>query len=79
MVKRGVDVNECEIFRFYKLVTLKGLVEPISMIVPRRVSKTTKSDASLSETNHVKWVYSKSLCEEQTETTPLCTEKSNLQ
>uniref|UniRef100_A0A672P7B2 Coronin n=1 Tax=Sinocyclocheilus grahami TaxID=75366 RepID=A0A672P7B2_SINGR len=38
MPKRGMDVSECEIFRFYKLVTLKGLVEPISMIVPRRSS-----------------------------------------
>ncbi|XP_051975558.1 coronin-2B [Xyrauchen texanus] len=36
MPKRGVDVGECEIFRFYKLVTLKSLVEPVSMIVPRR-------------------------------------------
>uniref|UniRef100_A0A8B9GPX4 Coronin n=1 Tax=Astyanax mexicanus TaxID=7994 RepID=A0A8B9GPX4_ASTMX len=39
MPKRGLDVGECEVFRFYKLVTLKGLVEPISMIVPRRVSE----------------------------------------
>nr|XP_017209757.2 coronin-2B isoform X2 [Danio rerio] len=36
MPKRGVDVSECEIFRFYKLVTFRGLVEPVSMIVPRR-------------------------------------------
>ncbi|XP_016405967.1 coronin-2B-like [Sinocyclocheilus rhinocerous] len=43
MPKRGVDVSECEIFRFYKLVTLKGLVEPISMIVPRR-SETYQED-----------------------------------
>ncbi|XP_043084825.1 coronin-2B isoform X2 [Puntigrus tetrazona] len=43
MAKRGVDVSECEIFRFYKLVTLKGLVEPISMIVPRR-SETYQED-----------------------------------
>ncbi|KAG8455018.1 hypothetical protein GDO86_001292 [Hymenochirus boettgeri] len=34
--KRGVDVNICEIFRFYKLVTVKSLIEPVSMIVPRR-------------------------------------------
>ena len=37
MPKQGLDVGACEVFRFYKLVTLKGLVEPISMIVPRRV------------------------------------------
>lgn len=40
MPKHGLDVSACEVFRFYKLVTLKGLVEPISMIVPRRVSET---------------------------------------
>lgn len=39
MPKHGLDVASCEVFRFYKLVTLKGLIEPISMIVPRRVSK----------------------------------------
>jgi hypothetical protein len=38
MPKHGLDVTACEVFRFYKLVTLKGLIEPISMIVPRRVS-----------------------------------------
>uniref|UniRef100_A0A8C1WFY9 Coronin n=2 Tax=Cyprinus carpio TaxID=7962 RepID=A0A8C1WFY9_CYPCA len=36
MPKRGLDVCSCEIFRFYKLVTTKSLVEPLSMIVPRR-------------------------------------------
>uniref|UniRef100_A0A8B9LDY2 Coronin n=1 Tax=Astyanax mexicanus TaxID=7994 RepID=A0A8B9LDY2_ASTMX len=36
MPKHGLDVGACEVFRFYKLVTLKGLIEPISMIVPRR-------------------------------------------
>ncbi|XP_040132173.1 coronin-2B isoform X1 [Ictidomys tridecemlineatus] len=36
MPKHGLDVSACEVFRFYKLVTLKGLIEPISMIVPRR-------------------------------------------
>jgi len=39
MPKHGLDVATCEVFRFYKLVTLKGLIEPISMIVPRRVSR----------------------------------------
>lgn len=39
MPKHGLDVAACEVFRFYKLVTLKGLIEPISMIVPRRVSR----------------------------------------
>uniref|UniRef100_A0A6I8QKH6 Coronin n=1 Tax=Xenopus tropicalis TaxID=8364 RepID=A0A6I8QKH6_XENTR len=34
--KRGVDVSTCEVFRFYKLVTIKSLIEPVSMIVPRR-------------------------------------------
>ncbi|XP_067886704.1 coronin-2A-like isoform X2 [Heterodontus francisci] len=36
MPKRGLDVSTCEVFRFYKLVTIKSLIEPISMIVPRR-------------------------------------------
>ncbi|XP_053184736.1 coronin-2A isoform X2 [Scomber japonicus] len=36
MPKRGLDVSSCEVFRFYKLVTIKGLIEPLSMIVPRR-------------------------------------------
>ncbi|OWK51609.1 Coronin-2B [Lonchura striata] len=31
------------VFRFYKLITLKGLIEPISMIVPRR-SETYQED-----------------------------------
>uniref|UniRef100_A0A8C5PQV9 Coronin n=1 Tax=Leptobrachium leishanense TaxID=445787 RepID=A0A8C5PQV9_9ANUR len=34
--KRGLNVSSCEIFRFYKLVAMKGLIEPVSMIVPRR-------------------------------------------
>lgn len=37
MPKRGLEVSSCEIFRFYKLITTKSLIEPISMIVPRRV------------------------------------------
>ncbi|XP_048384194.1 coronin-2A-like isoform X2 [Stegostoma tigrinum] len=36
MPKRGLDVSICEVFRFYKLVTTKSLIEPVSMIVPRR-------------------------------------------
>ncbi|XP_061626812.1 coronin-2A isoform X1 [Phyllopteryx taeniolatus] len=36
MPKRGLDVSSCEVFRFYKLVTIKTLIEPLSMIVPRR-------------------------------------------
>uniref|UniRef100_A0A7M4DXC7 Coronin n=1 Tax=Crocodylus porosus TaxID=8502 RepID=A0A7M4DXC7_CROPO len=42
MPKHGLDVSACEVFRFYKLVTLKGLIEPISMIVPRRVSTSVQ-------------------------------------
>ena len=34
--KRGCDTAQCEIFRFYKLHATKDLVEPISMIVPRK-------------------------------------------
>lgn len=36
MPKRGLDVSICEVLRFYRLVTTKNLVEPVSMIVPRR-------------------------------------------
>ncbi|NWV29212.1 COR2A protein, partial [Origma solitaria] len=36
MPKRGLDVVACEIFRFYKLIPTKSLIEPVSMIVPRR-------------------------------------------
>ncbi|XP_015494847.1 coronin-2B isoform X2 [Parus major] len=43
MPKHGLDVSACEVFRFYKLITLKGLIEPISMIVPRR-SDTYQED-----------------------------------
>ena len=34
--KRGLDVRKCEVYRLYKLHATKDLVEPISMIVPRR-------------------------------------------
>ncbi|KOB67373.1 Coronin [Operophtera brumata] len=33
---RGVNTAACEVFRFYKLHTARGLCEPISMIVPRK-------------------------------------------
>ncbi|GBP19644.1 Coronin-2B [Eumeta japonica] len=36
MPKRGVNTSICEVFRFYKLHTSRGLCEPISMIVPRK-------------------------------------------
>ncbi|XP_041355950.1 coronin-2B-like isoform X3 [Gigantopelta aegis] len=56
MPKRGCDINKCEIVRFYKLHAGKNLVEPISMIVPRKSEKfqpdifppTASSVASLS-------------------------------
>eukprot|EP00126_Sphaerothecum_destruens_P010056 Sdes_comp20670_c0_seq1m16022 len=35
MPKRGCDVSQCEIARFYKLHS-SGLIEPIRMIVPRK-------------------------------------------
>ncbi|XP_077400441.1 coronin-2A-like isoform X2 [Vanacampus margaritifer] len=44
MPKRGLDVNVCEIFRFYRLIAVKGLVEPLSMIVPRKKSTTFHED-----------------------------------
>ncbi|XP_040929807.2 coronin-2B-like, partial [Betta splendens] len=36
MPKRGLDFGACEVFRFYRLITVKDLVEPLSMIVPRK-------------------------------------------
>jgi len=36
--KRGVNASACELFRFYKLHATKDVVEPISMIVPRKSS-----------------------------------------
>ncbi|KAM6894290.1 coronin-2A-like [Lycodopsis pacificus] len=36
MPKRGLDVSACEVFRFYRLIVIKDLVEPLSMIVPRK-------------------------------------------
>ncbi|XP_048478942.1 coronin-2B isoform X4 [Plutella xylostella] len=36
MPKRGLNTAACEVFRFYKLHTSRGLCEPISMIVPRK-------------------------------------------
>ena len=38
MCKRGVDTSKCEIVRFFKLHASKDLIEPISMIVPRKAS-----------------------------------------
>ena len=34
--KRGVNVAQCEVFRFYKLHASSNICEPISMIVPRK-------------------------------------------
>ncbi len=36
MPKRGCETAACEIFRLYKLHATRDLVEPLSMIVPRR-------------------------------------------
>lgn len=37
MPKRGITTSACEVFRFYKLHAIRGMCEPISMIVPRKV------------------------------------------
>ncbi|KAM8747359.1 coronin-2A [Acanthopagrus schlegelii] len=44
MPKRGLDVNACEVFRFYRLIAIKDLVEPLSMIVPRKESGVFQED-----------------------------------
>uniref|UniRef100_A0A914VZX3 Coronin n=1 Tax=Plectus sambesii TaxID=2011161 RepID=A0A914VZX3_9BILA len=43
MPKRGLNVSQCEVFRFYKVHATQALVEPISFIVPRK-SETFQSD-----------------------------------
>jgi coronin-2 len=43
MPKRGLDPSICEVFRFYKLHAMRNLVEPVSMIVPRK-SQVFQSD-----------------------------------
>lgn len=40
MPKRGVDMKINEVVRFYKVHASKNLCEPISMIVPRKVSSS---------------------------------------
>ncbi|XP_043088538.1 coronin-2B isoform X2 [Puntigrus tetrazona] len=35
MPKRGLNTSACEIFRFYRLVTVRDLLEPLSFCVPR--------------------------------------------
>ena len=40
MPKRGVNTSICEVFRFFKLHATRGMCEPISMIVPRKVRYT---------------------------------------
>ncbi|XP_056883055.1 coronin-2B-like [Takifugu flavidus] len=44
MPKRGLDVSRCEVFRFYRLIAVKDLVEPLSMIVPRKESGIFQED-----------------------------------
>ncbi|XP_070785777.1 coronin-2A [Enoplosus armatus] len=44
MPKRGLDVSACEVFRFYRLIAIKDLVEPLSMIVPRKESGIFQED-----------------------------------
>ena len=39
MPKRGCDTSRCEVMRFYKMHSGKNVIEPISMIVPRKVSQ----------------------------------------
>uniref|UniRef100_A0A3P9LHY7 Coronin n=1 Tax=Oryzias latipes TaxID=8090 RepID=A0A3P9LHY7_ORYLA len=44
MPKRGLDVMGCEVFRFYRLIAVKDLVGPLSMIVPRKKSEVFQED-----------------------------------
>lgn len=49
MPKRGLDVMGCEVFRFYRLIAVKDLVGPLSMIVPRKKVETVLSSTSNEE------------------------------
>jgi len=63
--KRGCDTMQCEIFRFYKLHATKDLVEPISMIVPRKAEifqddiypETAAPSPSLSGSNQLRIIH----------------------
>ena len=48
MPKRGCNTERCEVMRFYKLHASKNLIEPLSMIVPRKVllSRIQKNEYS---------------------------------
>ncbi|KAA0706437.1 Coronin-2A [Triplophysa tibetana] len=37
MPKRGLDVSVCEVFRFYRLVAVRDLLEPLSFCVPHKL------------------------------------------
>lgn len=47
MPKRGLDVGTCEIFRFYRLIAIKNLVEPLSMVVPRKQVSITPTNYNI--------------------------------
>lgn len=61
MPKRGLNVNQCEVFRFYKLLATGNICESISMIVPRK-STLFQSDlypdtlSSLPATTVTEWL-----------------------
>lgn len=44
MPKRELEYMKCEVMRYYKLQT-KGLVEPVSMTVPRKVARPCTVDS----------------------------------
>ncbi|XP_060922243.1 coronin-2B-like [Limanda limanda] len=44
MPKRGLDLSVCEVFRFYRLIAVKDLVEPLSLVVPRKESGVFHED-----------------------------------
>lgn len=52
MPKRGLDVNACEVFRFYRLIAIKDLVEPVSMIVPRKEVRVPTTHCNLCTEGH---------------------------
>ncbi|XP_051735214.1 coronin-2B isoform X4 [Ctenopharyngodon idella] len=44
MPKRGLNVSVCEVFRFYRLLAVKDMLEPLSFYVPRKQSEGFHED-----------------------------------
>lgn len=57
MPKRGVNTSICEVFRFYKLHATRGMCEPISMIVPRKVGSSIINFVDTTKVSFLKFFF----------------------